>query len=350
MRFKILAFLALCLVPVAIAPAATIGDLAGEVNMANLQNHVTALSGDRTSVAGRNAARNYIAGQLQGFGYATSFDAAGNVIAEKPGVTTPGDIYVVGAHFDAVSGAPGADDNATGVAATLEMARIFSTRSFDSTIRFIGFDQEELGLLGSLAYTQAAANAGDNIKLATIYDMIGYTSPTQAAFPTGAAPGIGSFFVSEQRLVGDFIGMMGANNPQTLADFVSAAALYAPTLPVVTGILTGDVTNPTVRSVFSNAFRSDHVGFWVHGYDAILLGDTANFRNPNYHGPGDLPSTLDFPFMTKVVQGSLGLVAERAGLTSVPEPSTGVLLAVGLIGVAVASRRRAIKRRAGVDH
>ena len=88
----------------------------------------------------------------------------------------------------------------------LEMARIFSTQSFDSTIRFIGFDQEELGLVGSLAYTQAAAAAGDNIALATIFDMIGYTSSSQTPFPTGDAGVFGSFTVSEFRTVGDFIG------------------------------------------------------------------------------------------------------------------------------------------------
>ena len=132
-----------------------------------------------------------------------------------------------------------------------------------------------------------------------------------------------------------------------LADFVSAATLYAPSLPVVTGILTGNVANPTTQSIFSNLYRSDHVGFWLHGYNAILLGDTANFRNPNYHNANDLPSTLDFPFMTQVVKGSVGFVAEQAGLVTAPEPSTGLLLTVGLLGICIASRRRARDRRAG---
>lgn len=342
-------FLALCLVSITSAAAATIGDLAAEVSMPNLQNHVAALAGDRASVAGRNAARSYIASQLQGYGYTTSVDAKGNVIAALPGVTTPDKIYVVGAHFDAVVGAPGADDNASGIAGMLEMARIFSTRSFDSTIRFIGFDQEETGLVGSRAYAQNAAAAGDNIKLATIFDMIGYTRATQTPFPTGDAGQFGSFTVSEQRLVGDFIGVLGANDPQVLADYVSSAALYAPTLPVVTGILSGNVANPTTQSIFSNLYRSDHVGFWLNGYNAILLGDTANFRNPNYHNANDLPSTLNFPFMTDVVKGSVGLVADRAGLVTVPEPSTGLLLAGGLLGMAAASRHRSRNRGAGAN-
>jgi Zn-dependent M28 family amino/carboxypeptidase len=346
MRFVILACVAVCFSPVAAAPAATISDLTATVSMSNLQGHVTALSGDRASVAGRNAARSYIAGQLQGFGYTTTIDAAGNVIAERTGVTTPGKIQVVGAHFDAVAGAPGADDNATGVAAVLEMARIFSNKTFDSTVRFVAFDQEEIGLVGSLAYTQAVANAGENIDLATIFDMIGYTSPTQAPVATGNAGALGSFAVSENRLVGDFVGLLVLNKAQILSDYVNAAALYAPALPVVSGLFTtSNVANPNTHAIFSDLYRSDHVGFWLHGYDAILLGDTANYRNPNYHKPGDTVATLNFPFMTQVVQSSLGFVAERAGLVSVPEPSSGLLLTAGLAGVVTMSWRRARGRR-----
>jgi Zn-dependent M28 family amino/carboxypeptidase len=228
----------------------------------------------------------------------------------------------------------------------LEVARVFSSQTFDSTIRFIGFDQEEAGLIGSLAYVQSAATAGDNIALATILEMIGYTSATQTPVPTGDAGIFGSFVVSENRTVGDFIGALAANNPQLLADFVSAAGLYAPSLPVVTGLLSGDVTNPTTQSIFSDLYRSDHVGFWLAGYDALLLNDTAEFRNPNYHTANDVSATLDFPFMTGVVASTVGLLAGRAGLVTVPEPSAGVLTAVGLLGVAMILRRQKDARQA----
>jgi Zn-dependent M28 family amino/carboxypeptidase len=346
MRSTILRTFVPCLVLTSSAFAESISDLAAEVSTANLQNYVAALEGDRASVAGRNAARSYIQGQLQSFGYATSVDASGNIMAELPGATTPNEIFVVAAHFDGVPGAPGADDNASGVAGMLEVARIFSSRTFDSTVRFIGFDQEETGLIGSLAYAQNAATAGDNIALATIFEMIGYTSPTQTPVPTGDAGVFGSFTASENRTVGDFIGALAANNPQLLADFAGAAGLYAPSLPVVTGLLLGDVTNPTTQSIFSDLYRSDHVGFWLAGYDALLLNDTAEFRNPNYHTANDVSSTLDFPFMTGVVASALGLVADRAGLVPVPEPSTGQLTAVGLLGILIVSRRLRLTRRA----
>ncbi|MCP5070148.1 MAG: M28 family peptidase [bacterium] len=186
---------------------------------------------------------------------------------------------------------------------------IFSTRSFDSTIRFIGFDLEESGLAGSNAYAQAAAIAGDNIALATIFEMIGYTSLTQTVLASADASPFGTFTVSEERAVGDFLGTLSANNTQLSADFAAAAALYASSLPVVTGDLAANVSSATVQSIFSDLFRSDHVGFWLEGYDALLLTDTADFRNPNYHQATDTYATLDFPYMTAVVEGSLGFLA-----------------------------------------
>lgn len=337
MRSVLIAALALVLIGSGPAAAVTIGDLVAQVSTTNLQGHVTSLQGDRSTVAGRNTARSYIQGQLQGYGYTTSVDATGNIVAELTGSTTPSEIYVVGAHFDAVPGSPGADDNASGVAGMLEVARIFSTQSFDSTLRFVGFDLEEVGLVGSDIYAQNAAAAGDNIVLATIFEMIGFTSATQTLLPTGSAP-FGSFTVSEARTVGDFIGTLVANNPALSAAYNAAVAQYASSLPVVNGLLTGDVTDPLVQATFSDLYRSDHVGFWLQGYDALLLTDTADFRNPNYHQPTDTSATLDYTFMTQVVQGSLGFLAGEAGLLT-PEPGTAVLLALAALGAGRMRRR-----------
>ncbi len=175
--------------------------------------------------------------------------------------------------------------------------------------------------------------------------MIGCTSATQTLLPTGDAGVFGSFSVSEERLVGDFIGALAANDAQLLADFVSAAGLYSSSLPVVTGLLTGDVSSPVTQSIFSDLYRSDHVGFWLEGYDALLLTDTANFRNPNYHQASDTSSILDYPFMTQVVAGSVGFFADRAGLvTVVPGPGASLLLATGLLILVVAQQRRAQQR------
>ena len=128
------------------ASAMTIGDLVAGVSTTRLQGHVSALEGQRFTPAEKLAASSYVSGQLTSFGYTPSTDASGNVIATLTGTTTPSQTFIVGAHFDSVFGTPGADDNATGVAGMLELAQLFSTRQFESTIQFVAFADEELGL------------------------------------------------------------------------------------------------------------------------------------------------------------------------------------------------------------
>jgi len=282
--------------------------LAGAVEEARLRAHVAALEGVRSSASERNAARSYIVNELASYGYAPSVDAAGNVAATRAGSQRPTEVFVIGAHFDTVPGSPGADDNASGVAGLLELARIFGQHSFGSSVSFVAFDQEESGLLGSTAYASALQATGASVIGMISLEMIGFTSPLQLGFVD--LPGC--LDVSQTVSVGDFIGFV-ATDALAIQQIQGAAALDAPGLRLEWAqVLDGD------GSCFPDTRRSDHAPFWDLGLPAALLTDTANFRNPNYHRPSDTADTLDFVFMTDVVRA----VASHLGSRLVPDPDS----------------------------
>lgn len=295
------------------------------VDEARLRRHVDVLTGfgDRASAASQAATRAYLGDELRSWGYAVGVDPAGNVVARLPGLGAPAQSFVVGAHYDTVFGSPGADDNASGVAAMLELARVFAGAPVDAGIQFVGFADEELGLLGSGFFAASAAAAGESLRGALVMDMIGFTSSAQGLFFD--LPGC--LDVSDPvPPTGDFIAAVSRSG-SLLADFVGAAAAHVPALPVGTGqVLDGS------GFCFPDVRRSDHASFWDAGYPAVFLTDTGEFRNPNYHEPTDTPATLDFPFLTQVTRASGAFLAGQVGL--VPEPGTTVLLVLAAAGLA----------------
>jgi Zn-dependent M28 family amino/carboxypeptidase len=221
-----------------------------------------------------------------------------NVIAEKKGTQRPNEIVMIGAHYDAFYG--GADDNSTGVAAVLEIARILGTRDFPRTIRFVGFDLEEYGLAGSIRYANTEA-ADDNIVGAIVFDCIGFRSNepnSQSSLPGFPTPS-----------AGNFLAVIGNGASSKLSD---DAWLIQKRLGVV-DVIGIDVPGISDSLAAGNLNRSDHTAFWLQGKPALFLTDTANFRNPHYHQPSDEVVTIDPAFLKGVTQLSAALIAYWAG-------------------------------------
>jgi Zn-dependent M28 family amino/carboxypeptidase len=209
-----------------------------------------------------------------------------NVVAELRGQNRPDEVLMVGAHFDAFYA--GADDNSSGVAAMLEIARALSGRRFARTIRFIGFDLEEFGLVGSTRY--AASQEAEKLVTTLVFDCIGYASSEEGS----QAPILGMPVPS----VGDFVGIIAneasakeAMDLRALAKrfgFVKTEAVVAP----------ADGAFPQTRDLM----RSDHAPFWLRGGTAVFLTDTANFRNEAYHTDRDTADDLDPAFLEGVAR------------------------------------------------
>ncbi len=219
------------------APAQTIGDLVDQVSPANIEAHITALEGERRTLPQMAAAADYIAAQLEGFGYSVVSDPIGgteNLIAELTGATDPDAIFLIGAHFDTVTGSPGADDNASGVAGMIEAARVLAAGEYESSLQFVAFALEETGLQGSTQLAQAYQGAGENVIGMMSIEMIAYTCPSPCQTPfTDVLPclDVGTPGVT----VGNFIGAVAnTSSASMLADFVAAAQTHVPGLPTNT--------------------------------------------------------------------------------------------------------------------
>ncbi len=215
---------------------------------------------------------------------------AENLIGRWPGTEAESDVFIIDAHFDTVPTTPGADDNASGVIGMLEAMRVLSQFHFRKSIKFIGFDLEEIGLVGSREYVRAGIPEWENTLGVVNFEMIGYTCQEDGC--------------DDFRPLGDYIHNIGDENSDALRNlFDEAAATYAPELVVLSTLATPD--NPNFR-------RSDHARFWDAGIPALFLTDGANFRNPNYHLSSDISETLDFEFLTRIVRSTVGLIAEQA--------------------------------------
>jgi peptidase M28-like protein len=240
----------------------------------------------------REKARQLVLRRFESLGYSVSTHdvddprfPTSNVIAELRGTERPDEVVVVGAHYDAYYA--GADDNSSGVAAMLEMARLASGKRFARTVRFVGFDLEEFGLVGSTRYVNA--HPEEKVVTSIVFDCIGYKDPTP-----GAQLGLPGFPIPD---TGDFIAAIA--NERSKVRLEELYALGSRLGVSLRGVLTpGDGTGPAT----GNLMRSDHAPFWMAGQSSLFLTDTANFRNPHYHTDKDVPSTLDADFLTDVTR------------------------------------------------
>lgn len=213
-----------------------------------------------------------------------------NVIATIPGHVSPEQVIIVGAHYDSyartafLTSAPGADDNATGTAAVMEMARVLVGQPFDFTIRLIAFGAEETGLNGSRDYATRARQRGEQVLAMLDLDMIGYVDRAPEDLDVTANP-------ASTWLV-DY--------------FVTTAAAY-------TGLPIRRIVNASSRS-------SDHAPFWDQGYSAVEIIEDDYVPNPYYHTIADRFTTLDMDFATAAVRTTLAVAATLAQPVNSPAP------------------------------
>ena len=283
-----------------------------------LRRHVAALEGIRHPSAAperHRAARDYLANELRALGFGVDlapFSFRGrthhNVVAHLPGSDPRRPALLLGAHFDSTAHTPGADDNASGVAALLECARLLASRTPRARVEFVGFDLEELQTvtgryrIGSHALAREKRARREALAGALILEMVGYRD---------ARPGtqiVPPFLGIDVPGTGDFLAAVGdTSSRELLEEFLAGARAAAPELPLVpyTTRLRGWLL-PLTR-------LSDNASFWDARYPSLMLTDTAFLRNPHYHRTTDTGATLDYAFMALVTEATAGALARLAG-------------------------------------
>jgi Zn-dependent M28 family amino/carboxypeptidase len=252
----------------------------------------------------------YVARELEDAGYRITqqgFAARGqgvaNLVAELPGREGTAGLVLVGAHYDSVRGSPGANDNGSGVAALLELARLLRNESPDRAVRFVAFANEEAPFfmtraMGSRVCASACRAAGEPVAAMLSLETIGcyddrarsqhYPGPFALVYPT----------------VGNFIAFVGNLRSRTLVRRCVAA--FRRTTPFPS-------EGAALPAYIPGVFWSDHWAFWRAGYRAVMVTDTAPFRYRQYHTPEDTPDRLDYDRLAAVVSGVAEVVRDLAG-------------------------------------
>ncbi len=225
-----------------------------------------------------------------------------NLEAEIKGTTRPDEIVVVGAHYDSVADSPAANDNGSGVAAVLEMARAFKDAKPSRTIRYVFFVNEEppffqTAEMGSFVYAKRSKDRGEKIVAMLSIETIGFYADDKGSqkYP----PPFDRFFPSE----GNFIAFVGDVKSKALTEQVTAEFRKAVKFP------SQALSAP---SQVQGVGFSDQWSFWQHGYPGIMVTDTAMFRYPHYHTEHDTPDKLDYGRMSRVVGGVTEVVKKLA--------------------------------------
>jgi Zn-dependent M28 family amino/carboxypeptidase len=218
-----------------------------------------------------------------------------NLLTEPLPADTHLPLFVVAAHYDSIATSPGADDNASGLATLIELARWIRPRldaaSCKSRLQLAAYDLEELGCLGSAEHARQLKVAGTSVVGMISLEMLGYCDrrPGSQQLPPA--------LVGHYPSTGDFIGVVGTEASDMLLRTVVRAMKSVPGLPVESMAIPGDGT------ILPQTRLSDHSSFWDQGFPALMVTDTSFFRNPHYHQESDLPETLDYAFLAHVTQG-----------------------------------------------
>lgn len=271
--------------------------LAGEIGERNLQHY-----------AQLNAAADFIEGSFARAGlkprrdtYELQGRACHNIEVEIPGARPQ--IVVIGAHYDSVFGSPGANDNASGVAALLALARRFAGKPSGQTLRFVAFVNEEpfyfqTEQMGSFVYASRCKARSDQISAMLSLETIGYFSdaPHSQTYP---APGLGLAYPT----TGNFIGFVGN---------LGSRALVRRTIGLFRAQGKVPSEGAALPAFIPGVAWSDQWSFWQCGYPAIMITDTAPFRYPHYHSSTDTPDKLEYDRFALVVSGLEKTIAELA--------------------------------------
>ncbi len=300
-------FLSFAFSVVATLSAQTELDLINAVSLDSLSQTVqeftgeiaTNVGGNSVTILNRGQANNDLAGDylVERFNAMDNltvndqaFNTNGrNIIATQLGKTNPNDIYIICAHYDSVADYC-ADDNASGTATVLEIARILSTQCMDNTIIYALWDEEEIGLKGAGFYATQANTNGDNILGVLNIDMMGYDGDNDDDFDIDVRPVANSLAMKD--------------------DLVSLLATYNFNLNV-------NVVNPGTTA-------SDHARFWNQGFSAVLVGESweNDDQTPHYHSSGDRYSTLDLPYFHEIAKLIMSYMVTKGSLVSVDNSLT----------------------------
>lgn len=226
-----------------------------------------------------------------------------NVIGVYPGKQNPTEKILVSAHYDTVPGCNGADDNASGIAGVLETARLLASKEHDRSLVVACWDEEERNKVGSIAYVEREKNKATDIKMSYVYEMIAYRNnqPNSQQIPAGFErlyPQQVKQIRSNQNR-GDFVALVYDDKASMMLSTIAAHA-HRQNLSV----LQFQVSSQLKRSPLAvDLRRSDHSAFWDEDYPAMMITDTANFRNPHYHclNGEDNVESLDAVFAIKII-------------------------------------------------
>lgn len=229
-----------------------------------------------------------------------------NLFIEIRGRKYPERVIIVGAHYDTVTGTPGADDNASGIAGILELAKQLRNSDFDRTVRFVAFTLEEPPFfrtddMGSYRYAQHLSQRGEQVESMISLEMIGYflDRPKSQYFPS-------SIFKLYYPDRANFIMLVSNRGSKDLLGKIRVSFQKGTDLPV---------ESISIYSIVPGVDFSDHWSFYQFDYKAVMVTDTAFYRNPNYHRIGDLPETLDYVRMAKVVIGLKLAIEDLANIS-----------------------------------
>jgi Zn-dependent M28 family amino/carboxypeptidase len=251
-------------------------------------------------------AERYIRTFLEGEGIPFSlqgYDHEGNrynnVVVTLEGTSHREESVIIGAHYDTTFGTPGADDNASAVAVLLELCRDLKEYRPARTLRMIFFVLEEppafmTPAMGSYVYATQARDRGENVVAMISLEMVGYFNDAEGS-QTFPIPGMHWMYPDR----GNFIGVVGNVHSRELTLAVSEALKVGSALPVESL-----VALPFIPGVG----LSDHGPFWKMGFRAVMVTDTAFYRNPNYHGENDTIGTLRFDKMSQLVRAMAHVV------------------------------------------